>query len=330
MPLTPGDVARVGAAWKRIDELLRARDPRLLATLRPKVAARAELRWTQPEPLAWFKAHDGQKPTARAFHDGYRLLSFAENQRRWKRQRGDSYRPDWDDSWTVIGVRGAGQLLCSYNGVYAVDVARKDGYKKTRVARSLAEWLEGAEAALAGAGDAAAKATKAASAGTRVAPPPANADLARSFAAIAAWIAANPDEGYALGKPATAAAVRAAERAFGRPLPPRVRALAGITDGQPWRSSGIFGGYGLLSVADAAKEYASELKVREKVGDAGYWKDTWWPFANNGAGDSFAVDAATGAVVEASNDPYRRKRAGTTLDRWVAKRAREVCGGKWI
>lgn len=65
-----------------------------------------------------------------------------------------------------------------------------------------------------------------------------------------------------------------------------MRALVGITDGQPWRSSGIFGGYGLLSVADAAKEYAAELKVRQKVGDAGYWKDTWWPFANNGSGQN--------------------------------------------
>jgi cell wall assembly regulator SMI1 len=198
------------------------------------------------------------------------------------------------------------------------------------VARSLAEWLEGAEAALAGAGDAATKRTNAVAAGTRIAPPPANADLARSFAALAAWIAANPEEGYALSKPATAAALRAAAKAFGRPLPPRVRALAALADGQPWRSKGIFGGFELLSLADASKEYASECKVREQVADPSFWKAAWWPFANNGAGDSFAVDAETGAVIEASNDPYRRKRIEGTLDRWVAKRAREVCAGKWI
>jgi cell wall assembly regulator SMI1 len=70
MPPTLSDPARVAAAWKRIDELLRARDPRLLATLRPKVAARSELRWLRFDLRDWFKAHDGQKPSARPFHDG--------------------------------------------------------------------------------------------------------------------------------------------------------------------------------------------------------------------------------------------------------------------
>jgi hypothetical protein len=45
-----------------------------------------------------------------------------------------------------------------------------------------------------------------------------------------------------------------------------------------------------------------------------------------GAEGVCAVDAETGAVIDASNDPYRRKRVEGTLDRWVAKRAREVCG----
>jgi hypothetical protein len=93
--------------------------------------------------------------------------------------------------------------------------------------------------------------------------------LSKKRTAIRVWIVANPDEGYALSKPAVGA-VRAAERAFHRPLPPRVRWLAELADGQPFPSKGFFGGCELLALAGGAREYATELKVRTKVADPGY------------------------------------------------------------
>jgi hypothetical protein len=76
------------------------------------------------------------------------------------------------------------------------------------------------------------------------------------------------------------------------------------------RSRGIFGAYGLLSLEVAAKEYATELKVRKKVGDAGTGR-TPRAVRQQQLGGLIAVDAETGAVIDAYND-----RGG--LDRWVA------------
>jgi cell wall assembly regulator SMI1 len=328
MSVSPGDDAkRVAVAWKQIDKLLRDSDPRLLKTLRPKATSR-DIR--QPVERAWFAGHDGQTPSARPFHDGYRLLSLAESESRRKRHRGVSYRSDWDDSWTVIGARDAQHLLCCYEGVYAVDVSSKSKYKKIRIARSLAEWLAGAATALSGASARTAQKTPAKAAGKRVALPPVSAPLEQSLAAIAAWIAENPEEGYGLAKPAGAATLRRAEKAFGRALPARLRVLALLHDGQPDMGKPIFGQFALLSLASAAKDYALELKVRTQTADAGFWRDEWWPFASDGGGNVMAVDASTGGVIEALNDPYRRKRVDATLDRWLARRARELCKGAFL
>ena len=91
----------------------------------------------------WFASHDGQKPSARPLHDGFRLLSLEEGKRAWDRARGLSYRPDWNDSWIVVG-RAAKMLLCydpSTTIVWLADISGET-YTQKRLCLGLAKWLE--------------------------------------------------------------------------------------------------------------------------------------------------------------------------------------------
>ena len=135
------ELEKMPAAWKRLEEILAERDPNLQATLRPPL----DKTHSQKTTTTWFRAHDGQTPSARPLHDGFRLLSFEEGQRAWDRARGLSYRPDWNDSWIVVGR--AGKLLLCYDPVTTIvwiaDVSGET-YTKKRLCLGLAKWLENA------------------------------------------------------------------------------------------------------------------------------------------------------------------------------------------
>jgi len=133
------ELEKMPEAWKLLEAALAARDPKLLATLRPPL----DKAHNQQTTTAWFRAHDGQTPSARPLHDGFRLLSFEEGQRAWDRARGLSYRPDWNDSWIVVG-RAAKMLLCydpTTTIVWLADTSTET-YTKKRLCLGLAKWLE--------------------------------------------------------------------------------------------------------------------------------------------------------------------------------------------
>jgi hypothetical protein len=133
------ELERLPEAWKTLEAALAERDPKLLATLRPPL----DKTHYQKTTTTWFRAHDGQKPSARPLHGGFRLLSFDEGRRAWDRARGLSYRPDWNDSWIVVG-RDHKMLLCydpSTTIVWLADISAEK-YTKKRLCLGLAKWLE--------------------------------------------------------------------------------------------------------------------------------------------------------------------------------------------
>lgn len=133
------ELEKMPAAWKALEAALAERDPKLLATLRPPLVKRQN----QQTTTAWFSSHDGQTPKARPLHGGFRLLSFDEGKHAWDRARGLSYRPDWNDSWVVVG-RDRKMLLCydpTTTIVWLADVSAPT-YTKKRLCLGLAKWLE--------------------------------------------------------------------------------------------------------------------------------------------------------------------------------------------
>ena len=136
MDETPRMITR---AWKLLEAALAARDPNMLATLRP--GSPKEDYWKAV--TAWFAAHDGQVDRARALFDGFRLLSGAESDRVRKKHRGPMVRRDWDDEWVVVG-RGGPSVLCwnpANGGRWVVDVKAKP-YTKRRRCIGITRWLE--------------------------------------------------------------------------------------------------------------------------------------------------------------------------------------------
>ena len=112
--------------------------PSLLRTLRPPLKNAKTL--YDATVHAWFSAHDGQTPSAKPLFRGFRLLSHAEAEARWKRARGDGYRPDWNDSWKVLGVASGKRLLCydsTVTSVSEVDISVAP-YRKQRICFGMA------------------------------------------------------------------------------------------------------------------------------------------------------------------------------------------------
>ncbi len=140
------DVDGIPLAWKRLEETLARVDPKLLATLNPPLALREGQRTT----ITWYAGHDGQSERARPLFREFRLLTREEGKRAWDRHRGDSYRPDWDDQWKVLGRAKKTRLLCFEEittSVYEVDVS-VEPYKKARICFGMSKWLALAEKSL--------------------------------------------------------------------------------------------------------------------------------------------------------------------------------------
>ena len=130
------DMYEIPRAWKRLEDALRASDPKQLAALRcPKRVSE------QGQTTAWYAGHDGQQPRTRPLYRGFRLMSYAEGERAWTRYRR-FYRRDWNDSWRVLGKAGPHRLLCfaPHSGVYEVDVTTEP-YTKKRICSGLSAWL---------------------------------------------------------------------------------------------------------------------------------------------------------------------------------------------
>jgi hypothetical protein len=136
------DVEGIPVAWQRLEGVLAERDPKLLATLQAPLASVAEIYQTTTK--VWFSQHDGQRPRSRPLYRGFRLLSYAEGEKRWDRIRGPGYRSDWVDSWSVLAQCGAHRLLCYddvVTSVFEVDVS-KGPYTKQRICFGMAKWLD--------------------------------------------------------------------------------------------------------------------------------------------------------------------------------------------
>jgi len=128
----------------------------------------------------------------------------------------------------------------------------------------------------------------------------------RFIAAIAALQSAVPQLDLALADPATNAQLDAAEATIGFALPPELRALYGVHNGQAALAHGLIGGLPLLSVEQAVAEWTAWRHVAAAAFDSDYSSvpasavvETythvgWFPFAHDGGGNFLAVDTAPG------------------------------------
>ncbi|GAA1396434.1 hypothetical protein GCM10009613_47650 [Pseudonocardia kongjuensis] len=151
--------------------------------------------------------------------------------------------------------------------------------------------------------------------------------------------------------PAGPGAVDAAEREFGRPFPPGLRALYALSDGQqpdagplPVTTTIFPGTYALLPLGQALREYRNWVQIvgpgesdpdvddviTVRAGDpvrARYWDPGWWPLATDGGGNSIAVDTVpepggtVGQLVVAGPDEDERRLVGTGVADYLRRLA---------
>ena len=312
---------RTLGAWRRIDKALVVRDPKLGKTLRPGLRGPIVPRM-QMGPEAWFRGHDGQRPGAAPLIDDYRLLSLDEAVGLRAEVRGRHYRPDWNDSWVILGQADVGRLFCvdQHSGAISVVDVRGKRFKATRKVPAH-ELLERLAARLEGAAEPAPT-----SAPKRIPRPKAGAGIDASWAALRAHLV-SCDEADALAPPPSAAARAKAAKTIGAATGVKPTAelemWLGLHDGQPFRADNALGKWRLLSTRDAERERRISLEVAAKIGDAGYWVATHWPLVSNGAGDLECLDLASGKVMAVYADPYLRKVLAPSLASWFAKRVGE-------
>jgi len=132
-------------------------------------------------------------------------------------------------------------------------------------------------------------------------------DLPSRFAAaIASLEAAVPALDLKLAPPASVADLDVAETTLGYPLPPELRALYGLHNGQSSEAHGLFGGLPFLSLGRAMSEWSTWRQFETADYDSNYSSvplgavvETythagWFPITRDGGGNNLAVDTVPG------------------------------------
>ena len=179
-------------------------------------------------------------------------------------------------------------------------------------------------------------------------------------AALLAWLAYISSLGVDLraqfNPPATEAQIAAAEERIGYRLPDDLRALYRIADGQQEmdvyaeRHAGspvaaLFGQYVFVSLDEAVRDYGVWREIYDEAGPnfrseygwttarAGdpvypdYWHPGWFPFANDGGGNAYAVDLSPapggtyGQIILIGRDEDERRVLAPSLSAFMAASA---------
>ena len=150
-------------------------------------------------------------------------------------------------------------------------------------------------------------------------------DIAETWERIDRWLHEHdPDLRRRLKRGATGRSLAATEKRLGLSLPSDVRELWQAHNGSD--EYAILGRWSLLSASQAAREWKTNVQVATDLGDPDFWPRNWIPVMGDGAGNFLAVDATTGTLWDADNDPYCRSAHADGLSPWLAARALDLRG----
>jgi cell wall assembly regulator SMI1 len=173
-------------------------------------------------------------------------------------------------------------------------------------------------------------------------------DVSEALGRIEHWLARNaPDIADGLQPPASRAALDAAERRLGRPLPAEVRSLYALHDGENGSTPPAFVDWKWLPVQYVVEQYGVLKRAAEE--NAGlqvevltdgkvqseWWRAGWIPLFGNGSGDYVCVDLEptregnVGQLIIYSGRDASRSVAAPSLLAWLSAFAADLEAGRF-